>query len=151
MQTLCRALHCIEQGSVGDINDLGIEDGKAWIGPVEDDDDGTYEDTEDMAMQQSGRTLPQQRADELLYDDFSTLLGNQDLNDFASDTQPDNDTRHALVLLSLPVDHTWTDADLSNEHHLRIGLCSYSTSSKARSISQDPKMNAPRGHQPFLS
>lgn len=117
---VCR--HCAEQGKIGDINDLGIEEGKASIGPVEEDDDGTYEDTEDMAMQQSGRTLPQQRAGELLYDDFSILLGNQDLNDFASETQPDDDTRHALVLLSLPVDHTWTDDDPFDEHDLRIGL-----------------------------
>lgn len=113
---------CIEQGKIGDIADLGIAEGKAWVGPVEDDDDGTYEETEDLAMLQSGRTLPQQRAEELLYDDFSTLLGNQDLNDFASDTQPSDDERHNLVLLSLPVDHLWTDADLEDEHNLRIGL-----------------------------
>lgn len=101
---------------------FGIKEGKAWVGPVEDNNDDIYEDTEDMAMQQSGRTLPQQRSEELLYDDFSTLLGNQNLNDLASETQPDDDTRHALVLISLPVDHTWIDADLSDEHHLRIGL-----------------------------
>jgi hypothetical protein len=113
---------CVEKGKIGDIADLGLAEGKAWVGPVEDDDDGSYEDTEDLPMQRSGRTLPQQRAEELLYDDFNTLLGNQDLNDFASDTQPDDDTRHNLVLLSLPVDYTWTDADLDHEHHLRVGL-----------------------------
>lgn len=113
---------CVEQGKIGDIADLGIGEGKAWVGHVEDDDDGSYEETEDLAMLQSGRTLPQQRAEELLYDDFNTLLGNQDLNDFASDTQPSDDVRHNLVLLSLPVDHTWTDADLGDENHLRIGL-----------------------------
>jgi hypothetical protein len=113
---------CVEKGKIGDIADLGIAEGKAWVGPVEDDDDGSYEETEDLAMQSSGRTLPQQRAEELLYDDFSTLLGNQDLDVFASETQPSDDTRHNLVLLSLPVDHTWTDADLVDEHHLRIGL-----------------------------
>ncbi|KAH0371932.1 hypothetical protein KCU65_g1433, partial [Aureobasidium melanogenum] len=121
-------------------------EGKAWVGPV-NDDDGTYEDTEDMVMQQGGRTLPQRRSE---YDDFNTLLGNQDLNDFASETQPDDDTRHAIVLISLPVDHTWTDDDLSDEHHLRIGLLLLFNliqgpkTRRLRSMSEDLKVDALR-------
>lgn len=68
-----------------------------------------------MAMHHSSRTLPQQRAQGLLYDDLSNLLGSQNLNDFASGTQPSDDVRHNLVLLSLPVDHIWTDVGLHNE------------------------------------
>ncbi|KAL2028810.1 hypothetical protein VTO58DRAFT_109840 [Aureobasidium pullulans] len=102
---------CVSQGKIGDISDLGLGEGEAWVGPVDEDEDGTCEDAEDQPMQQSGRTFAQQRSEELIYDDFSTLLGTQDLNDFASDTQPDDETRHNLVLLSLPVDHVWTDND----------------------------------------
>lgn len=64
-----------------------------------------------MAMRRSGRTTIS-----------APFYGSQDLNDFVSGTQSSDNKRHNLVLLSLPVDHTWIDANLHDEHYLRIGL-----------------------------
>lgn len=118
---VCRT--CVDDGKIGDPDDLHLKEGQAWVGKVEKDDDGDFSDgAEDPPLQLRGRTIPQQRAEELLYDDYATLLGTDDLQVFASETQSDDETRHKLVLLSLPVDHTWTDKDLNDEQYLRVGL-----------------------------
>jgi hypothetical protein len=49
------------------------------------------------------------------------LTKKEELAEFISDNQPGDETRHRLALISLSANKIWTEADLDNEFHLRVG------------------------------
>lgn len=42
--------------------------------------------------------------------------------EFAAETQPDDQERHLMALLALPANKVWSDADLHNENRLHVAL-----------------------------
>ncbi|MCJ1399371.1 hypothetical protein MMC11_002573 [Xylographa trunciseda] len=46
----------------------------------------------------------------------------EELEDFISETQPDDQTRHRIALLSLPASKIWSEEDLHDDHFIRVGL-----------------------------
>lgn len=111
--------HCITKGVLGDVDSAALTEGGAWILTTSDELDEYHEDNEALG----GRTRQEQHYEEQLYDEPDLLLGDDnDLAEWVSENQPNDDERKSLVLLSLPVDKVWAPSDLENEHHLRIGL-----------------------------
>lgn len=46
----------------------------------------------------------------------------QELQEFLSEQQPDDDTRHQMALLKMLPNKTWNESDLNDEFHMRVGL-----------------------------
>jgi hypothetical protein len=45
-----------------------------------------------------------------------------ELEEFISEEQPDDATRHQLAMLQIPEDKVWTEDDLNEEFNLKLGL-----------------------------
>jgi hypothetical protein len=87
------------------------------------EDSNSGEDLEGPKPNKSRFVAQQRRDDELNADEDMLMLTNkEELAEFISDNQPDDETRHRLALISLPANKIWAEADLDNEFHLRVGL-----------------------------
>lgn len=97
---------------------------------AEEDDDPRPSDDEDGEHDLEGprpnnrRFVDQQkRADDLdAEEDFLMFENAEELAEFVSENQPDDETRHRLALLRLPRDKLWCEDDLQSEFYLRVGL-----------------------------
>ncbi|KAH0346279.1 hypothetical protein KCU83_g7430, partial [Aureobasidium melanogenum] len=120
---LCKT--CVDNGILGSVQESALTSGGAMVFDDPEEVDlyvDTHEEVEDVTNAK-GRSIPQQRAEEQYFDeDFDLILGSDDLAQFASDKQPDDEDRRRLVLLSIEPNKTWEDKDLELEKNLRIGL-----------------------------
>lgn len=92
---------------------------------VDADPDGTGSEGEGGGPTSDRRKfVGQQRRDDALEhdEDFLMFSNSEQLAEFVSENQPDDETRHRLALIQLPYRKHWTEADLATEFNLRIGL-----------------------------
>jgi hypothetical protein len=116
----CRT--CIENGLLGNIDSAAVTEGGAYILNTNDDQDEYVDSAQKLPTRGKRSTSRHRYTEDQLFDEPDLLLGDDNLAEWVSENQVNDEDRRKLVLLSLPTGKTWSARDLENEHHLRVGL-----------------------------
>lgn len=95
----------------------------------DDDDDDDRSDTDfddvipNIPTANSSMFTVEQVRDELINRRQEMVdLKTRQLQDFLSEQQPDDETRHQMALLKMEPKKCWTESDLAQEFHMKVGL-----------------------------
>jgi hypothetical protein len=111
-------LHPASENEEDDYQEDGSED-EEYNPPAASDSEA---DDEDGPPERARFAMQMQREAALEAKDEAIFLKSQDLADFVSREQPNDETRHMLALLSLPEDKIWVEDDLDDDKNLKLGL-----------------------------